>query len=67
MGRIKTKPIKRITREFVAKYRDQFTDNFEKNKEAVGKVGEFQSKKLRNIVAGYVTRIIKKKQEISEI
>ncbi|MBW3012343.1 30S ribosomal protein S17e [Candidatus Woesearchaeota archaeon] len=67
MGRIKTQQIKRLTKEFVKKHRGMFTDKFEDNKKLVEKVGEFNSKKLRNVIAGYVTRIVKEKQEIPEI
>jgi small subunit ribosomal protein S17e len=67
MGRIKTQQIKRATFDFVKRHRDKFTDNFEENKKIVGELGQFPSKKLRNIIAGYLTRIIKEKQEITEI
>ena len=67
MGRIKTQQIKRATFEFVQKYREQFTDKFDENKLIIGKLGQFPSKKLRNIIAGYVTRIIKENQEVTEI
>ncbi len=67
MGRIKTQQIKRATFDFIKRHRSEFTDKFEENKVIVGNLGEFPSKKLRNIIAGYVTRIIKEKQEITEI
>ena len=59
MGRIKTALIKRITLELVAKYRKDFTSDFEKNKPLVAARTDIQSKKIRNVVAGYVTRIIR--------
>ncbi|MFC1731403.1 30S ribosomal protein S17e [candidate division KSB1 bacterium] len=65
MGRIKTKLTKRITNELVDKHGDQFTADFEKNKPLVAKYVEFPSKKIRNIVAGYTTRLIKKRQQTS--
>ncbi len=63
MGRIKTKLIKRITGELVEKHGEEFSPEFDKNKPLVAKYVEFPSKKIRNIVAGYVTRITRKKQE----
>jgi len=59
MGRIKTKAIKRITEDLVSLYGDEFTDNFEENKIVVEKYADILSKKLRNIITGYVTRRVK--------
>lgn len=56
MGRIKTAFIKRITNQLVRKHAQDFTTNFEQNKEIVSRMIRTQSKKLRNIIAGYVTR-----------
>lgn len=63
MGRIKTKLIKRVTLKLVKEHRDQFKEDFETNKELVEKFAEIPSKKLRNIIAGYVTRLMKEKPE----
>ena len=67
MGRIKTVLIKRITRELVKEHREDFKTDFEANKQLVGKYASIPSNKLRNIIAGYVTRILKSKQEITKI
>ena len=63
MGRIKTKLTKRITRDLVEKHGESFTGDFEKNKPLIAQYVDFPSKKIRNIVAGYVTRIIRKRQQ----
>ena len=63
MGRIKTAFIKRKTKELLAKHGDKFTQDFTKNKVITAKYTSFQCKKLRNIIAGYMTRM-KKKEEI---
>jgi len=60
MGRIKTTQTKRVTKKLVAEHGDQFKKDFESNKKIVEKFAEIPSKKLRNVIAGYVTRIIKK-------
>lgn len=62
MGRIKTKFIKRKTKELLHAYPDKFSADFSLNKEAVGKFTAVTSKKLRNIVAGYMTRLKKKER-----
>ncbi len=63
MGRIKTKPIKRVTKELMERHGDKFTDDFNKNKVIVGRYAEIPSKKLRNTIAGYTTRLVKKGKE----
>ena len=44
-------------------HRDEFKPEFEENKEIVTKFADIPSKKIRNIIAGYVTRLVKQKQE----
>ncbi len=63
MGRIKTALVKRITHELIELHGNKLTDDFEKNKQIIDKLVETHSKKLRNIIAGYATNIIKKKKE----
>ena len=64
MGRIKTKKIKRITNELIDRYRDEFKDNFEENKEILMRLADINSKKLRNVIAGYATRLMQVKEAI---
>jgi len=59
MGRIKTKLIKRLTFSLLKKYPDLFNKEFDENKLPVSKLLVNHSKKLRNVVAGYVTRLKK--------
>jgi len=64
MGRIKTKMIKRLTFELIKRHRDRFTTLFEENKKIVIEyLGADASKKIRNSVAGYVTRLMKVGEE----
>ncbi len=60
MGRIKTKLVKHISNEIFQEYKDKLKKTFEENKLVVAKLVNFPSKKLRNVVAGYVTRLMKK-------
>ncbi len=39
------------------KYSTRFDTDFEKNKQLVSELADVQSKKLRNIIAGYATRL----------
>ena len=63
MGRIKTKLIKRVTKRLVREHGDQLKKDFGENKQVVGALAEIKSKKLRNTIAGYVTRLMKAKEE----
>ena len=63
MGRIKTQLIKRITNKLVAEHREEFKEDFEENKKLVEQFADIPSKKLRNTIAGYVTRQVKEKEE----
>ena len=61
MGRIKTTLIKRTALDLLEKHPDSFKDNFEENKKIVDEFAEIKTKKLRNSISGYITRIVKKK------
>ena len=63
MGRIKTAQIKRISNQLLVYHKDKFTDDYEKNKKVTDELVEHYSKKLRNVIAGYMTRMIKEGQE----
>lgn len=54
MGKIKSKLIKRAGNIFIQKG-IKFEDNFEKNKKILG--DEMPSKKVRNQMAGFLTRL----------
>ena len=59
MGRIKTKQVKSFTQELFDMHKDKFTDDYEKNKEIVGSYASINSRKLGNIIAGYITKLVK--------
>jgi small subunit ribosomal protein S17e len=56
MGRIKTVAIKSLGNELIKEHGSKFSADFEKNKEALNEVKEIKSKRVRNILAGYITR-----------
>lgn len=62
MGRIKTMLIKRVTNQLMDEHPGKFTTDFQENKAIVEELSDVSSKKIRNIIAGYATRL-KKKQE----
>ena len=64
MGRIKTKLVKRASNELFKRHKEEFTESFEENKPIVEKFMDLKSKKFRNIIAGYLTRLVKKQDNI---
>ncbi len=58
MGNIRSQKIKRTSKELVAKYHQHLSTDFEKNKILVNKLTNVMSKRMRNRIAGYVTRIM---------
>lgn len=62
MGRIKSTFVKTSAMKIYQKGNEEFTDNFDNNKEVVAKHAEIPSKRLRNSIVGYITRIVKKQQ-----
>lgn len=59
MGRIKTQLIKRISKKLVAEHKQDLKKDFDENKQSVAKYLDATSKKMRNIISGYVTRMMK--------
>lgn len=57
MGKIKSKLIKRTAKELIKKG-IKFSEGFEENKKILGKT--MPSKKIRNQMAGFLTRLKKK-------
>ena len=56
MGRIKTKPVKGAGEKLFKLHGEKFSNDFQKNKQVLTEVAEVHSKKIRNILAGYLTK-----------
>lgn len=63
MGRIKTILIKRTALKLFKDNKSKFKKDFSKNKKIVEELAEIPSKKLRNVIAGYVTRLVKQEKD----
>lgn len=61
MGRIRTKALKRVAKQIMKAHGERFGAEFNANKEVLTKITSYESKKIRNIVAGYITHL--KRQE----
>jgi small subunit ribosomal protein S17e len=60
MGNIRTKTVKRASRQVVEKYYSKLNFDFYQNKRVILDVTIAQSKKLKNKIAGYTTHIMKR-------
>lgn len=63
MGKVRTVLVKRLSRELVERYSDSFTTDFDQNKEVVDELLTNTTKRLRNRIAGYVTRLMILRQD----
>lgn len=66
MGRIKTQQIKSKGNDLYALYSKEYTTDFGQNKQLVGKHATVRSKKLRNVLAGFLTRKAKRAKQLGE-
>ena len=57
MGKVRTETVKRVSRELMRRFPDRFTGDWEADKQSVNQLVTTQSKRLRNRIAGYVTRL----------
>lgn len=60
MGNIRQSNIKTIALKLINTYPDVFTGDFEENKTLVSQYTTIESKVIRNRVAGYVTRKVRR-------
>ena len=63
MGRVRTKTIKRASREVIEKYFYKLTEDFDVNKKILDAVAKISTKRLRNRIAGYTTHLMKRIQK----
>lgn len=66
MGKVRTEKIKRTARELVRRFPNRFSTNFQNNKESVKALTLISSTKLRNRIAGYITRLVSMSQPTQE-
>jgi small subunit ribosomal protein S17e len=67
MGRIKTLLVKRVAHDIMELHGSKFTEDFEKNKEILNTLISTPSRKLKNVMAGYITRLVKKEKEPKKV
>jgi small subunit ribosomal protein S17e len=57
MGKVRPDYIKKLARKLVERFPKRFNSDFENNKKMVAALTDVTSTKIRNRVAGYVTRL----------
>lgn len=58
MGKVRPEQVKKVARELIRRYPDRFSVSFEENKKAIGPLANIHSPRMKNRIAGYVTRLI---------
>ena len=56
LGKVKTEQIKRVGKELMARFPDKFSSNFDDNKHSVSSLTKGATTRVRNQIAGYITR-----------
>jgi small subunit ribosomal protein S17e len=62
MGRVRTKTVKKTSRQVIEKYYSRMTLDFHTNKKVLEEVSILPSKRLRNKVAGFSTHLMRRIQ-----
>eukprot|EP00240_Pyramimonas_obovata_P011142 CAMPEP_0118931492 /NCGR_PEP_ID=MMETSP1169-20130426/7811_1 /TAXON_ID=36882 /ORGANISM="Pyramimonas obovata, Strain CCMP722" /LENGTH=144 /DNA_ID=CAMNT_0006873999 /DNA_START=78 /DNA_END=512 /DNA_ORIENTATION=+ len=60
MGRVRTKTVKKASRQIIEKYYSRLTLDFAINKRIAEEVAIIPSKRLRNKIAGFTTHLMKR-------
>ena len=58
--------IKRLSTEILDEYKDKFGTDFSTNKQSLNEVSIIRSKGLKNEIAGYITKILQRKQKFED-
>jgi len=56
LGNVRTEQIKRTAKELIKRYHDKFSGDFENNKHLVNSLVQGGTPKVKNQIAGYITR-----------
>ena len=61
MGKVRPEYIKKVARKLLKHFPNRFNSDFENNKRVVAALTDVSSTKIRNRVAGYLTRLVRTK------
>jgi small subunit ribosomal protein S17e len=57
LGKVRIAAVKKVARDLVARYPEKFNTDFETNKKALITLVDARTKRMRNRVIGYITRL----------
>lgn len=57
LGKVRPDRVKKVARELLERYPNDFSTDFESNKKTLAKTVSIYSPRLRNRIAGYITRL----------
>ncbi len=63
MGRIKITSVKRVGNKLFKQNSDKFKNDFQVNKKLVAELAHVPTKRLRNLIAGHITKLKKNYKE----
>ncbi|MEM2927108.1 MAG: 30S ribosomal protein S17e [Candidatus Bathyarchaeia archaeon] len=63
MGSVRVDLIKRVAERLLEEHPESFSKDFEANKKALENFVDVGSKKLRNLIAGYITGLLSQRKE----
>ncbi len=58
LGKVRPEYVKKAARELIELYPEKFSTDFQSNKKATESLAQISSAKLRNRIAGYITRLL---------
>ncbi|MEM2021850.1 MAG: 30S ribosomal protein S17e [Zestosphaera sp.] len=64
MGRVRTSLVKRTAKRLMELFPGEVTTSFEENKKLVSKYVYLRSRRLRNQIAGYLTRLVRVRERM---
>jgi small subunit ribosomal protein S17e len=67
MGKVRHANIKRVAKMLLENYSGKFTADYETNKKLVEELVNVSSKKLRNLLAGYITNLVRIQTKTSSV
>lgn len=63
MGRIKTQFVKSTSRKLLLKHPEKFSIDYKSNRAALTDMISTPSKKMKNVIAGYLSRLVRIEQK----
>ena len=67
MGNVRTKHVKLISEKLIEFHTDQFSTDFNNNKEKLDELMTFDSRKTRNKIAGYIAHNLSKFEKLHSL